>query len=160
MVRRLARSESSRDSARTPVQWSDAEHAGFSDREPWFQVNPNYTRINVAAQEKDADSVLHFYRNCLELRKKSNTLLYGDYREYLSRHDKIYFYARVWKNIHYLIVCNFTKDTVPVKLPRLYADKKLYPVLCNYAQTGDPSRQDAFTMRPYEARVVRCRCGK
>ena len=158
--KRMARIHvSSRDSARTPVQWTDGEHAGFSSAEPWFQINPDYKEINVAAQEKDPDSVLHFYRKCLKLRKESNTLLYGDYREYYPRHDRIYFYVRSWKTIHYLVVCNFSDRTVPVKLPARYAGRKLYPVLSNYAQTGQPSRQDAFTMRPYEARVVRCRCG-
>lgn len=156
--KRMARIHaSSRDSSRTPVQWTDGEHAGFTTGTPWFQVNPNYKEINVQVQENDPDSVLNFYRKCLALRKKSNTLLYGEYREYMPRHDKIYFYVRSWKNIHYLIVCNFSGSTVPVSLPRRYADKKLYPVLCNYPQTGDPSRQNALTMRPYEARVIRCR---
>ena len=156
--KRMARIHvSSRDSARTPVQWDDTEHAGFSSAEPWFQVNANYREINVAEQEADPGSVLHFYRKCLKLRKASNTMLYGDYREYYPRHNKLYFYARIWKNIHYLVVCNFSNRTVPVRLPGIYANKKLYPVLSNYAQTGEPSRQDAFTMRPYEARVVRCR---
>ena len=108
-------------------------------------------------QDGETEQMPDFYRKCLELRKKSNTLLHGRQRVYLPRRGKIYFYARIWKNIHYLIVCNFSDRIVPMKLPAIYADKMLYPVLCNYAQTGDPSRQDAFTMRPFEARVVRCR---
>ena len=42
----------SRENARTPVQWSAGKNAGFSDAEPWFPVNPNYTDINVEAQER------------------------------------------------------------------------------------------------------------
>ena len=50
----------SRDNARTPVQWDDSPQAGFTTGTPWLNVNPNYRRINVAAQEKDEDSVLSF----------------------------------------------------------------------------------------------------
>ena len=60
---------SSRDSARTPVQWDGSEHAGFSTGEPWMAVNENYREINVAQQEADPDSVLNFYRKAIHLRK-------------------------------------------------------------------------------------------
>lgn len=39
---------SSRDSARTPVQWDSSENAGFTTGKPWFYVNQNYKDINVA----------------------------------------------------------------------------------------------------------------
>ena len=63
----------SRDSARTPMQWSVASNAGFSSAQPWFAVNPNYTQINVEQEERDPDSILNFYRRCLALRKSSQT---------------------------------------------------------------------------------------
>ena len=47
----------SRDNARTPMQWSDAAHAGFTTGKPWLRVNPNYLSINAAAQLEDPDSV-------------------------------------------------------------------------------------------------------
>ena len=43
----------SRDNARTPVQWSDEENAGFSTHKPWMIVNPNYREINLAKQKDD-----------------------------------------------------------------------------------------------------------
>ena len=61
---------SSRDSARTPVQWDCSPNAGFTTGEPWFYVNQNYPQINVAQQEEDPDSVLNFYRKAITLRKK------------------------------------------------------------------------------------------
>ena len=39
----------SRDNARTPMQWDDSGNAGFTSGTPWIKVNPNFTRINVAA---------------------------------------------------------------------------------------------------------------
>lgn len=70
----------SRDNARTPVQWNDSPQAGFTTGTPWLNVNPNYRRINVAAQEKDEDSVLSFYKKLIALRKHpdyKDTLVYG-----------------------------------------------------------------------------------
>ena len=139
------------------MQWDNSEHAGFTTGTPWFTVNPDYATINVAAQEADENSILHFYRKCLKLRRESKTLLWGDYKEYFPRHKQIYFYMRSYKSIHYIVICNFSDRNVTVRLPRLYANKKLYPVLCNYAHEDGAVRQEAFSMRPYEARVYRCR---
>ena len=60
-----------RDNARTPVQWNDEKNAGFTTGIPWLMVNPNYTKINVAAQETDENSVLAFYKKMTALRKNS-----------------------------------------------------------------------------------------
>ena len=58
-----------RDNARTPVQWSAEKNAGFTQGTPWLIVNPNYTKINVASQEQDGNSVLAFYKELIALRK-------------------------------------------------------------------------------------------
>ena len=70
----------SRDNARTPMQWSDAAHAGFTTGTPWLHVNPNYSTINAAAEQKDPDSVFHFYKKLIALRKDPayrETVVYG-----------------------------------------------------------------------------------
>ena len=82
---------SSRDSARTPVQWSDAPNAGFtSAAAPWLPVNPNYPSINVEAEEKDPQSLLHFYRRAIRLRKALPAVRYGRYREFYRLSDRLY----------------------------------------------------------------------
>ena len=73
----------SRDSARTPVQWSGEKFAGFTDGDStWMDVNENYTRINVADQEKDPDSILNFYRKAIHLRKSLSCVRHGTYKEH------------------------------------------------------------------------------
>ena len=140
---------SSRDSARTPVQWSDAPNAGFTTAaEPWFYVNQNYTEINVAAQEGDPDSVLNFYRRALALRKGSETLLHGDYREYFPHSRRIYMYARAWKGEHILVVCSFWHSPVRYRLPEGFAPAAAELLLGNYAADVRPG-----ALRPYEAQV-------
>ena len=142
---------SSRDSARTPMQWDDSDHAGFSEAEPWFYVNENYRKINVKAQESDDYSVLNFYRKCLDYRKKSEVILWGDYKEYFRKDPFLYEYERSYKGKKVLVVCSFSEHKMPVLVPKEYKDMDGYIkgeiVLCNY-QTYDEN-----TLQPYESRV-------
>ncbi len=140
---------SSRDSARTPVQWSDAPNAGFSTTEPWFYVNQNYTEVNAAAQENDPDSILNFYRRALSLRKSSETLLFGDYREYCSRSAKLYMYERSLEGERVLIVCSFWPFHSRYELPAGYTSDRMELLLGNYPESA------VGTLRPYEAQVWR-----
>ncbi|MBR5419587.1 MAG: alpha-glucosidase [Lachnospiraceae bacterium] len=166
---------SSRDSSRTPVQWTAGKNAGFSKLKPWFYVNPNYRRINVEAQEHDPDSILNFYRKCLALRRHSETLIYGTYREYFPKDPNIYMYERRLKDIRYLIVCSFTRLPLRLRIPKEYAGKKGKLLLCNYPegrqlmaehfkerlkQEVDLLAWEHGMLRPYEARVYRFRFTK
>ena len=140
---------SSRDSARTPMQWDSSPNAGFSKKKPWFYVNPNYKKVNVEAQKKDPDSILNFYRKALHLRKSSKTLIYGSYLEYFPKDPEIFMYERSLDDESYLIICSFSRFKVHVRLPEKFKGKKGTLVLSNY-----PGRNDN-KFRPYEARVYR-----
>ena len=140
---------SSRDSARTPMQWDSSPNAGFSKNKPWFYVNPNYKKVNVEAQKKDPDSILNFYRKALRLRKSSKTLIYGSYLEYFPNDPEIFMYERSLDDESYLIICSFSRFKVHVRLPEKFKGKKGTLVLSNY-----PGRNDN-KFRPYEARVYR-----
>lgn len=142
---------SSRDSSRTPMQWDDSPHAGFSTAEPWFFVNSNYKKVNVAAEEKDDDSILNFYRRCIALRKSSETLIYGKYNEYFPKHKELYTYERVLNNERYLIVCSFSRLPHRMRIPDSYKGCTGELVLCNYS---DEPLKDNW-LKPYEARVYK-----
>ncbi|MDO4804835.1 MAG: alpha-glucosidase [Lachnospiraceae bacterium] len=139
---------SSRDSARTPVQWDGTKYAGFSNARPWFYVNPNYRKINAAAAEEDPDSILNFYRKCLSLRKSSDTLIFGEYREYYPLSGKIYEYERSLNGDKYLVACSFAKKETRLPLPKQWRRIQKELVLCNYPDDGN-----AGSLRPYEAKV-------
>jgi len=68
-----------RDGERTPMQWDQTRHAGFTTGEPWLKVPPNASERNVANAGKDPNSILNFYRSLIRLRRKSSALLDGDY---------------------------------------------------------------------------------
>ncbi len=148
---------SSRDSARTPVQWSAEKNAGFTTGTPWFHVNPNYTRINAAAQEKKPGSILNFYRKALALRKSSDTLLWGTYREYFHLRKDLYMYERKLGEERILVVCSFARQEIRYALPREYR-KYGGPgelLLCNYPVKGRQKALEEGLLRPYEVRVLK-----
>ena len=145
-LRRLWRG--SRDSARTPVQWDDTQHAGFTTaEEPWFYVNQNYKEINVAEQEEDPDSVLNFYRKAIALRKKLPCVRYGDYKEYRRLSSKLYVYSRQDKFQRILVVCSFSGKKLNFHAPGGFPLDVAELILCNY------SRPKENQLQPYEARV-------
>lgn len=137
----------SRDSARTPVQWDDSENAGFTTGTPWFYVNENYKKINVASQEKDESSVLNFYRKAISLRKELSCVRYGDYEEYGKSSSKLYTYSREDGKQKILVVCSYSDRNEKWKAPKGFHIKKAELILCNY------SGEDSSDLRPYEARV-------
>ena len=139
----------SRDSARTPIQWSDGPNAGFSEAEPWFCVNPNYKKINARAQEADRNSILWFYRKCLALRKKSDTLLWGTYRDVLPLSRNLFVYERAYRGERILVACSFADRELTWRLPRGYDPKQAALLLDNY-----PKGRKLGRLRPYEAQVL------
>ena len=139
---------SSRDSSRTPVQWDNSKNAGFSEAKPWFYVNPNYKKVNAAAEEEDPNSILNFYRKCLALRKSTDTLIYGTYKEYYHLSSKIFEYERSLDGDRYLIVCSYSKQHTGLRMPKFWRKAEKELVLCNYKKNGPE-----LTLRPYETRV-------
>ena len=139
---------SSRDSSRTPVQWDNSKNAGFSEANPWFYVNPNYKKVNAAAEEEDESSILNFYRKCLALRKSTDTLIYGTYKEYYHLSSKIFEYERSLDGDRYLIVCSYSKQHTGLRMPKFWRKAEKELVLCNYKKNGTE-----LSLRPYETRV-------
>lgn len=108
-----------RDNARTPVQWNDEKNAGFTTGIPWLMVNPNYTKINVAAQETDENSVLAFYKKMTALRKTpeyKETFVYGDVIPFEEeRHNLMAYHRKADKDV--LVIGNFQRERQRVTLP-------------------------------------------
>ena len=140
----------SRDSARTPVQWSAEENAGFSTGKPWFYVNENYPQVNVAAQESDPDSLLNFYRKAIRLRKSLSVVQDGSYREFYRHSGKLYVYTRETARERLLVVCSFTEKPVRFRAPKGCRLDAMELLLENY---GGALSGNGFVTKPYETRV-------
>jgi len=138
---------SSRDNARTPVQWSSEANGGFTTGTPWFYVNPNYPDINVAQQENDPDSLLNFYRKAIALRKSLPCVRHGSYREFRKHDGKRYVYARVQEDQKILVVCSFADRPISFRPPAGFDLHTAELALQNYPQPQDG------VLQPYETRV-------
>ena len=144
-LRRLWRS--SRDGARSPVQWDSTENAGFTTGTPWIGVNPNYTEINVEKQNADPDSVLNFYRKAIALRKSLPVVKEGSYKEHFPLDGKRYIYSREMDGQKLLVFCSFSEKQEKILIPKGFDLSNAKLILQNYEHI-DPN-----TLKPYEARV-------
>ena len=118
----------SRDNARTPMQWSHEKEAGFTTGKPWLKVNPNYMEINVEDQLNDEDSVLHFYKKLIALRKSEayrETLIFGRFVPAFEADEDVFaFYRESESGDRIFIAANFGKEEKTLTLP-----EKRYTVL-------------------------------
>ncbi len=135
----------SRDNARTPMQWTSGPNAGFTAGTPWFKVNPNYTEINAEAALRDPDSVFHYYRRLIALRKEYEVIAEGDFTLLCPEDERVFAYVRGVPGERLLVVCNFTPETVEWSAPEEFEGART--LISNY-----PSR--AGTLRPYEAEMM------
>jgi oligo-1,6-glucosidase len=142
----------SRDNARTPMQWDDSDNGGFTTGKPWIKVNPNYTKINVAKQIGDKDSILNYYRRLIKLRKENEIIIYGDFELILPDDKNIFSYTRKLNDEMLLVICNFTSNNTEFSLPDNinYVDKNL--LISNYDVANDDNIEN-FELMPYESRV-------
>ena len=133
-----------RDNARTPMQWDASENAGFTTGKPWLKVNPNYVDINVAAQEKDPNSVLHYYRHLVALRKREDVIWNGDYQEILPERLDVIAYSRDNGQRKLTVITNFTGETID--FPAEILENAGTPEIGNYENWPSGGK-----LRPYEA---------
>lgn len=145
----------SRDNSRTPMQWDDSINAGFSDSTPWIRVNSNYKDINVKSQLNDKDSIFNYYKKLIELRKKHDTLVYGEFIEINREDEEIYSYIRKQGDDAFLVIANFFDGTPEFVLPENIKIQECELVLSNYP--CDDKNVDNIKLRPYEARIYRCK---
>lgn len=144
----------SRDNARTPMQWSDKEHGGFTTGTPWLKVNANYKEINVKSQEQDADSVLHYYRRLVALRKSleyKEVFIYGQFVPVYEDTESIMAFYRVDVEKRMLIAANFGREAVEVKLE--YPVQRV--VLSNCEKVLD-NEEHTLCLKSCEVVVIEC----
>ena len=110
--------KTSRDHSRTPMQWDDSDHGGFTTgAKAWLAVNPNYKEINASQAVADGNSVYSYFARAIALRKKTPALIYGDYRDLDPQNPLIFAYTRTLATDRYLVVLNFSSDAVAYTLP-------------------------------------------
>lgn len=143
-----------RDNARTPVQWDATAHAGFTTGTPWIQVNPNYTEINAQQAVSDENSVFHYYKKLIQLRKQHDIIVYGSYEIILEDHNEIYAYTRTLGDEKLLVITNFSGETPTFTLPEGLSFTQQELLISNYDVNHD-EKINKFALKPWEARVYK-----
>jgi oligo-1,6-glucosidase len=133
-----------RDNGRTPFHWDNTTNAGFTTGTPWLKVNPNYTTINVAVQNPDANSPLNYFKKLTALRKNNRALIYGAYQIIDKDNPSVYAYTRAYEGKQFLVVLNFTNKPAKVKLGINITNAKV--AISNYSNPFVNS-----ILQPYEA---------
>jgi oligo-1,6-glucosidase len=144
-----------RDNARTPMQWDDSPHAGFTTGTPWLPVNPNYPEVNAAAAVTDPDSVYHHYRKLAELRHTEPAVADGDFTMLLPHDERLYAYTRRLGDTEVLVIGNFTGEAVKAELEHaaVWDDAEL--LLTNTATPPDDLTLDPWQVVVYRRRISR-----
>ena len=134
-----------RDNARTPMQWTDGENAGFTAGAPWMPVNPNHTEINAQAALEDPDSVFYYYQKLIQLRKTIPEFREGSFTLLCPEDEQVFAYTRDTATGHMLVVCNFSGEEAEFEIPEAFRDSQV--LISNYADA-------AQNLRPYEAGIL------
>ncbi len=137
----------SRDNTRTPMQWDNSPSAGFTEGTPWCRVNPNYTKINAEEALKDQNSIFHYYKKLIRLRKEEPILIYGTFELFCPEDEHIFAYTREWKGKKWLVVGNFYEKSACFDY-----HGKGRALLSNYEQASE-TRLEQMKLRPYEATI-------
>ncbi|BEE06421.1 alpha,alpha-phosphotrehalase [Aeromonas veronii] len=141
----------SRDNSRTPMQWSAAANAGFTQGTPWLKPAANYPEINAEAALADQHSVFWHYRDLIALRKAHPIFTQGDYQELLTGHPQIWAYARCANGQTLLVVSNFYGEPVEFALPAELQSGQGRLLLGNYPDS--PAQPQSGMLRPYESLI-------
>jgi oligo-1,6-glucosidase len=137
----------SRDNARTPMQWDDTSHAGFTAGIPWLPVNPNYVMINAAKEIEDPYSVFHHFQKLIELRHHHPVIVHGQFELLLPDHEQIWALTRRLDDQVLVMVANCSSEQARVPadaIPDLSGAQLLL------ATHGDST---GLELEPWESRV-------
>ena len=144
----------SRDNARTPMQWNSNLFAGFSCVDPWIELNPNYSKINVENDMNSDFSIHDYYKKLIKYRKGNEIVRDGDFKEIGLEDSDIFSYTRTYKGKTLLVLGSFSDKKVCYNVPNNLQKFKRELVVSNYDGNIEQNK-DASTLylRPYEALV-------
>lgn len=150
--------ERSRDNARTPMQWTNSENAGFTDGQPWIEVQKNYDKVSVITEENDDTSILAFYKKLIVFRKQNLIISHGTIRFLDEMPEAVMGYEREWQEKKMVVLCNFKEEEVWVSYKEEWKDYGR--ILGNYEGSKEEEEfsaqegQKELKLRAYEFVVI------
>jgi trehalose-6-phosphate hydrolase len=143
----------SRDNSRTPVQWNDTKHAGFTTGTPWILPASNYPEINAEKALQDENSVFYHYQKLIQLRKDIDLITYGNYELILEDDEQLFAYVRNGDGEKLLVINNFYEKEAVFTLPDHIAAEGYNSeiLISNYPDSAQSFKE--LTLRPFESIV-------
>lgn len=143
------------DNARTPMQWNSTKNAGFTQGQPWININTNATSINVADQINDESSIFNFYRTLIGLRKQHAVLVNGDYQLINTRDTNVYAYERTNDQECFIVVANLSHKTAEFSFPAQFDHALKRLIIGNYVFHSEfmVAYEKDLLLQPYEVAV-------
>ncbi|MGD6796236.1 alpha,alpha-phosphotrehalase [Metabacillus indicus] len=142
----------SRDNSRTPVQWDDSKHAGFTAGTPWIMPAKNYPEINAEKAVQDENSIFYHYQKLIQLRKDIDLITYGDYELIHDDHEQLFAYVRNGDGEKLLVINNFYEKETVFTLPEHIGEEfKAEILISNYPDSSESVKE--ITLRPFESVV-------
>ena len=142
-----------RDNSRTPMQWNSGRNAGFTTGKPWLKINPNYTTINVQQSLNNRQSIYHYYKRLIKIRKENEALIYGKYNLIAAEHEYVYAYTRTWNDETFIIVANLFDEMTTFTFPEQYHNRQAISILSNLDSKKEATKLLKIELKPYEAHV-------
>ncbi|WP_155849189.1 glycoside hydrolase family 13 protein [Alkalibacterium sp. AK22] len=136
-----------RDNARTPIQWDDSKHAGFTEETPWLPVQPNHVEVNVKQALEDKESVFYTYQKLIRLRKENPILVRGDFKLLLPAHPTVFAYERQFEGERWLVCGNISSEPQEISLSE--SGEADVMIVSNYSRAAVDLK--AIQLKPYEA---------
>lgn len=142
-----------RDNARTPMQWSSDDNAGFTTGKPWLKLNPSYKEINVASALNDENSVFYHYKELIKIRHEDDVVTLADFRLVDRENKSVFAYERRLDDKSILVVANFYEDDVDFELAGEYRLDEYSVLLSNYKEFEKEGNK--IKLKPFEAIVLK-----
>ncbi len=143
-----------RDPVRTPMQWTNAESAGFTTGKPWLPIADDFKSVNVSALRDQAASILTLYHRLIELRRSEPALSVGEFAP-LPADDDLIAYVRKAGERRLLIVLNLGSEARSFNLSDLEARASL--LLSTHLDRNQEYSRDQLQLRADEEVIVELR---
>ena len=141
-----------RDPQRTPMQWSAAKNAGFSDGEPWLPIAEDYNRVNVEVERDDPVSMLALYNQLIKVRRGEPALEVGRF-EPLEADGNLLTYVRRDRESAFLVALNLGLQPQVVNFSNQASEGRIE--LSTYLDRSGERLRGNLHLRPEEGLLVR-----
>ena len=143
---------SGRDKARTPMQWSNDDNAGFTKAEnPWLPINNDYLLKNIEIQTNIEDSILNIYKKIIQIRKRHPALTSGDWMPVMKGKHGILAYYRVHNDEQLLVILNFTNEPKQISIDIASGHKILFST---HKIPHSKTLNSEYKIAPFEALIM------